>query len=124
MRANEFVTENQKFPESHQDATPGMRSHPNLDNSSPYHPWRYSAHYLAGADGKNPYEHEPEREGPNGQALITVAYTKAEADMVRQAEKAFGREAGGKMLTPMGSTEMADTNKQSVTKPFKGYKRK
>jgi len=124
MRAKEFVTENQKFPPGHQEATPGMRTHPTLDNSSPYHPWRLTAHFLAGADGKNPYEHQPEREGPNGQALITIAYTQEEADMVDQAEKAFGSGASGKLLTPMGSNEMPDTNKQSIVKPFKGYKKK
>ena len=97
-------------------STPGLRSHPKLDNSSPYHPWRFAAHFLGGADGKNDYEHEPSRDGPNGQALITVSYTQAEEDMINQAEKAFGWEANHTRLTPKGSTEVDIINKVSPTR--------
>ena len=72
MRAAEFINESSSLPKSAVAATPNMRRHPKLDNSSPYLPWRFSAHFLAGADGKNPYEHEPNKFGPNGQALVTV----------------------------------------------------
>ena len=51
MRAREFIKED-SFPASQADATPDMRSHPSLDNSSPYDPWRFAGHFLAGADGK------------------------------------------------------------------------
>jgi hypothetical protein len=124
MRAREFVAEAQsKLPQNHQDATPDMRSHPGLDNSSPYLPWRFSAHFLAGADGTNPYEHEPNKLGPNGQALVTVAYTDVEDAMILQAEKAFGAEAHAKNLTSRGSTEADYVNKTSPIKGFKGYGR-
>ena len=52
MRAQEFIVEAERLPKSHADATPDMRKHPGLDNSSPYAPWRFAAHFLAGADGE------------------------------------------------------------------------
>jgi hypothetical protein len=129
MKINEIITEtkvsvtrvtvnndsnNDGIPDSHQSATPGLRSHPKLDNSSPYHPWRFAAYFLGGAgapDGK--YEHEPNRDGPNGQALVAAAYTKGERAILDQAEKAFGVEANHIQLTPDGSTETKSVNKVS-----------
>ena len=124
MRAREFVVESSKIPKNQLAAVPALHSHPHLDNSSPYAPWRFAAHFLAGADGKNPYEHIPAKEGPSGQALITTAYTKEEGDMISQAEKAFGIEARPKKLSPDGSSELGEINKTSPTKGFKGYKRR
>ena len=120
MRAKEFVNES-SLPKTHADATPDMRKHPGLDNSSPYLPWRFSAHFLAGADGKNPYEHQPSKFGPNGQALVTVGYTDVEDAMIKQAEKAFGSEAHASNLTSRGSGEAAEIHKTSPVKGFKGY---
>ena len=109
MRAKEFVNES-SLPKTHADATPDMRRHPGLDNSSPYAPWRFAAHYLAGADGKNPYEHKPSKEGPAGQKLITIGYTDVEDAMIKQAEKAFGSKAHRKGLTSRGSKEPNEIN--------------
>jgi hypothetical protein len=122
MRASEFIKES-KIPMTQQSATPGMDGHPHLDNSSPYAPWRFAAHFLGGADGKNPYEHEPDKEGPSGQALVTVAYSQADADIINQAERAFGGAARSKQLTPKGSTEPHDTHKTSPMTAFKGFKK-
>ena len=120
MRAKEFITETNTIPKNQQSAVPGMVSHPHLDNSSPYHPWRFAAHFLAGADGRNPYEFMPDRDGPNGQSLVTVAFTSEEDAMLRQAEKAFGSEAKRLSLSPPGSREMPDVNvKSTVAKPKK-----
>jgi hypothetical protein len=105
---------NDGIPDTHQSATPGLRSHHSLDNSSPYHPWRFAAHFLGGADGKNPYEHKPAKEGPNGQSLVTVSYTKEEDDMIDQAAREFGPEATNFIqLTPRGSTEVDSIHKVS-----------
>lgn len=110
--------EAEKIPASHESATPGMSSHPNLDNSSPYAPWRFAAHFLAGANGKDPYDHKPERNGPNGQHLVTVAYSSEEDTMIRQAEKAFGAEARRQAISGPGSNELSDTYTTSpVAKP-------
>lgn len=119
MKIKEVITEtrdidrnNDGIPDNQQKATPGMRSHHNLNNSDPYHPWRFAALFLGGAgDGK--YEHEPTRDGPNGQSLVTTVYSDGERKILDQAEKAFGREAAYKQLTPNGSTEMKEVNKAS-----------
>lgn len=109
--------DNDGIPDSHQTATPGMRSHHKLDNSSPYHPWRFAAYFLGGAGDKSgKYEHEPKKDGPNGQSLVAVAYSKGEQQILDQASKAFGPEATFKQLTPNGSTEVDAINKSSTTR--------
>jgi len=123
VRAKEFISEASKIPKNQIAAVPGMNSHPNLDNSSPYAPWRFAAHFLAGADGKTPYEHMPQKDGPSGQALVTVAFSSEEDAMIRQAEKAFGIEAKRLQLTPPGSKELAEIQKVSPVKGFAGYPR-
>lgn len=123
MRAREFITERSKLPDSHISATPGMNRHPHLDNSSPYAPWRFAAHFLAGADGKNPYEHQPNVEGPSGQTLVTVAFSSEEDAMIRQAEKAFGIEAKRIQMSPPGSYEIDEIYKVSPVTAFNGYPR-
>lgn len=123
MRACEFIVEDSKIPKDQLAATPDLRKHPNLDNSSPYDPWRFSAHFLPGADGKNPYEHKPERHGPTGQALVTASYTPEEAAMIDQAEKAFGSKASHKKLSSQHSVESDEVHKVSPMNGFKGYPR-
>jgi hypothetical protein len=120
MKINEIIVEgkadadNDGIPDSQQAATPGMRSHHKLDNSSPYAPWRFAAHFLGGAgDASGEYEHQPEKEGPNGQSLIAVAYSDGDAKILDQATKAFGPEAGYKQLTPNGSSEVESVNNKS-----------
>lgn len=122
MKIHEVITEtttasvtndynNDGIPDSHQSAAPGLRSHVNLNNSNPYHPWRFAAYFLAGAgaaDGK--YHHEPRRDGPSGQRLIAAAYSDGERRILDQASRAFGLEAEYQQLTPDGSTEVADTH--------------
>jgi hypothetical protein len=115
-------TNNDGIPDTHQSATPGLRSHHKLDNSSPYHPWRFAAYFLAGAgapDGK--YEHQPAKDGPNGQSLIAAAYTEGERRILDQAAKAFGPEAAHIKLSPDGSTEVDYINTVS---PFRQRKAK
>ena len=121
MGINEIITEESKMPDSHINATPGMKNHPDLDNSSPYAPFRFAAHFLGGAgapDGK--YEHEPEKEGPSGQALVTVAYTDGEHKILDQAERAFGVKS--KRLTPNGSSENPEINRASPTRKVSDIK--
>jgi len=109
---------NDGIPDNQQTATPGLRSHYHLSNSDPYHPWRFAALFLAGAgaaDGK--YEHEPSKDGPNGQSLITASYSDGERRILDQASKAFGPEATDYIqLTPDGSAEINDVHKVSPTR--------
>lgn len=112
MKINEIITENSQLPVSHTTATPDMRSHTSLDNSSPYAPWRFAAHFLGGANGKDPYEHKPEKEGPNGQSLVTISYSDGDAAILDQAEKEFG--ITSKRLTPNDSSEDPAVNNKST----------
>ena len=108
MRAKEFIVEQGKMPPNHVSATPGMKSHPQLDNSSPYAPWRFASMYLSGAPD---FEHEPEKEGPIGQHLVTSAYSDADEAIISAAEKKFGTTS--KRITPRGSSELEDVHKVS-----------
>jgi hypothetical protein len=134
MKINDIITEaksdidnnNDGIPDSHQTATPGMRSHPDLNNSDPYHPWRFAAMFLAGAgDASGEYEHKPAKNGPNGQALVTTAYSKGERAILDQAQKAFGSEASNHIqLTPDGSSEVPEVNKTSPMRKVGAIQRK
>lgn len=120
MRAREFIFEDdgQKIPKAQLASVPGMRSHPNLDNSSPYAPWRFAALYLGGA-GTGEYEHDPTPNGPIGQSLTTVAYSDGDKAIIDQAEKKFG--AKSKQISPNGSSEDDTTHKTSPVQGFKGF---
>lgn len=112
--ANNTDANSDGIPDSQQSATPGLRSHQSLTNSDPYYPWRFAALFLAGAgDPSGEYEHEPSKDGPNGQALVAAAYTSGERAILDQAAKAFGPEADHIQLTPDGSTEVKEVNKTS-----------
>jgi hypothetical protein len=124
MKITEIITEgnntdlnNDGIPDSQQTATPGLRSHQSLSNSDPYHPWRFAALFLAGAgDPSGKYEHEPVKDGPNGQSLVAAAYSKGERAILDQAAAAFGPEADHIQLTPDGSAEVKEVNKTSPTR--------
>ena len=132
MKITEIITEanntdlnNDGIPDSQQTATPGLRSHANLDNSSPYHPWRYAALFLAGAGDKSgEYEHQPAKDGPNGQSLVAAAYSEGERAILDQASKAFGPEAAYTQLTPDGSSEVKDIQKTSPERKVGAIQRK
>jgi len=131
MKITEIIVESQVdkdndgIPDSHQTATPGLRSHHNLDNSSPYAPWRFAAYFLAGAGDKSgEYEHEPAKVGPNGQALVAAAYSDGERAILDQAAKAFGPEAQHHQLTPDGSSETKSVNSKSPVRTVGAIQRK
>jgi hypothetical protein len=108
---------NDGIPDSQQTATPGLRSYSNLNNSDPYHPWRFGALFLSGAgDTSGKYEHEPTKDGPNGQSFVAAAYSKGERAILDQAAAAFGIEAQHIQLTPDGSAEVDTVQKISPTR--------
>jgi hypothetical protein len=119
MRAKEFISETEHTA-SAVAAIPGMRKHRGLDNSSPYNPFRFSV-ALAGMP-----HHPMDKEGPSGQKLVTLAYTTADAEIVKATEKHMG--ATGDDITTQGSHETDDTGKMSPVatwmKPTKKTKKK
>lgn len=124
MKIKDIITEsnnsdlnNDGIPDSQQSATPGMRTYTSLNNSDPYHPWRFGALFLGGAGDKSgKYDHEPAKDGPNGQSLVAAAYSEGERAILDQAAAAFGAEASHIQLTPDGSNEVKDVNKTSPTR--------
>lgn len=119
MRAREFVVEGEKFHQDHLAAIPGMQKLPGLDNSNPYHMWRFIV--AAGAmDGKG-NGHKLELDGPIGQKLNTVTYSKEDGDIIKQTAKSLGLKVND--VSDQASHEPSDTNKTSPVKGFKGYAR-
>jgi hypothetical protein len=123
MRANEFIVEGpskkatkEKLPVSASSALPGAERWDQLDNSSPYHAYRFGV-ALAG----NP-DHPMNLEGPTGQKTVTIAYSQGDADIINATAKNLGFSSN--QLTPGGSIEPADTDKVSPMRAFQGYKRR
>ena len=86
MKAREFISENEldDFSASAKAAMPNASMWPELDNSSPYHAFRFGV-ALAGSPDKN-----MPKEGPTGQHMVTVAYTKEEQAILDQTGKRMG----------------------------------
>ena len=110
MKIIEIINEEGKLPKSHVSAAPGMKKHPGLDNSSPYAPWRFASMFIPSSPD---FEHEPDKLGPSGQALVTAAYSKGDHAIIDAAEKKFGTKSV--RMTPDDSSEQEGTNKVSPT---------
>jgi len=115
MRANEFIKE-ESMRKSAVASVPGMRVHPGLDNSSPYAPWRFGI-ALAGSP-----DFDMDKEGPTGQKLVTVAYSDADADIIKATEKFMG--AKGNDITTAGSKELDSINTVSPVSAWNNKKKK
>ena len=133
MRAREFITEAKfgsaedspadakKLPKSHVSAIKGAISMPDISQTkqggSPYLQWRFGI-AMAGA----PDIPMPATGAFAGDPLLAT-YTDVELEIINKAAKFVG--AGEvKQLTNNRSHEADWVNKQSLVKPFKGYKRK
>ena len=106
MRAKEFIREGEDdFSASAKAAMPNANMWPDLDNSSPYHAFRFGV-ALAGSPEKTmPVD------GPTGQHMVTVAYTKEEQAILDQTGKRMGFTHNAIAKPP--SEETADVNKSS-----------
>lgn len=116
MKCNEIITEGQGgvagkhgMKADHAHALPHAHYYPDLDNSSGYKAYRFGL-ALAGIP-----HIKVEKEGPTGQKMVTVAYTPAENEMLDVAAGYFNTTKVE--LTPQGSTETDDVNKNSLLKP-------
>jgi len=116
MRAREFVTESiEKFTNDELRAMPGMEKFNSLDNSNPYLMWRF----MVAAAGEP--EFSMNKESPTNQKFVTVAYTKADKEIIDATAKNLGIKG-----TPVGtakSEEATDTDTTSPITAFKGYPR-
>lgn len=117
MRAREFIVEqaNEKLTPDERTAIPDMEKFNTLDNSNPYMMWRF----LVAAAGE---PHFPmAKMGPTNQKFVTVAYSKADADIVNATAKTMG--VKGTRISTRSSTEGPGTGVDSPIKAFKGYPR-
>ena len=124
MRANEFITEDHsKFHDYQLGPMTGMKRYDGLDNSNPYAMWRFLV-AVAGQPKKDEFDPTPSltKSGPLGQKMSTLAYTKAEAEILDATSRAMGEP--GIEISSQESTEPANTNKTSPVKGFAGYPRK
>ena len=104
MRAREFVNEDkEKLRKGSRYALPNARRWPDLDNSSPYHAFRFSV-AMAGS----PNEDMP-LDGPIGQKLVTIGYTDADEEIIERTGKMLGFKS--QEISTKGSEELpsADT---------------
>jgi hypothetical protein len=133
MRAREFITETKygsaedvsadakKLPKSQASALKGAVSMPDISQvkqgGSPYAQWRFGI-AMAGAP-----DFPTEPAGAFAGDPLLATYTDVEMDIINKAAKFIG--AGEvKQLTNNRSQEADWVNKNSLVKPFKGYKRK
>jgi len=110
---DEMMSES-KFRKTETNAVPNMRKHDGLDNSSPYAPWRFGI-AMAGSP-----EFNMDKTGPTGQKLVTIAYTDADAEIIKATEKFMGSK--GSDVTTKGSKETDGTNVKSSLPTFKKSK--
>ena len=117
MRAREFIAES-NFEKNHQLAIPGAEKYMGLDNSNPYHMWRFIV--ASGALDHKGNGNKLALEGPTGQKLTTIAYTPEEADMLHATAKSLGFKPT--KMTGRKSEEPPEIHKVSPVKGFKGYR--
>lgn len=124
MRAREFVAEDahSKFHDDQLGPMTGMKRYDGLDNSNPYAMWRF---IVAAAGQPKQDQTDPtaplSKDGPIGQKLSTLSYTKADAEILDATARAMGEK--GTVISSQESTEPATTNKISPVKGFQGYPR-
>jgi hypothetical protein len=111
MKINEIISEG-KLRKAAELALPNLRKYDNLDNSSPYHAYRFGI-ALAGAPAMG-----TDKDGPIGQKMVTIGYTEADDDITQAAAKLIG--ATSTQISTNGSKELPWVNKESpVAKPKK-----
>jgi hypothetical protein len=108
MRAREFITEADDLTAQSVSTLPGAKVWPALDNSSPYHSYRYGVALAAAPHS------DMDKEGPVKQNMMTVSYTDADEKIIQAAGKTMG--VSGKNLSTKDSRETADNVTSPVAK--------
>lgn len=84
MRIKEFIIEADKLRRSAEAAIPDAHFYPALDNSSPYHSYRYGV-ALAGSPSQTMHKN-----GPTQSKMVTLAYTDGDAEIINKTNKFMG----------------------------------
>lgn len=112
-----LTEEHSKFPEEHSGPMTGITRYDGLDNSNPYKMWRF----MVAAAGHPDAEYPMSSDSPTGQKMTSLAYTKADQEILDATSRAMGEV--GTPLSDMASTEPSFINTQSPVAGFKGYTR-
>ena len=113
---DQLTEQHSKFPEEHSKPMTGIKRYDGLDNSNPYRMWRF----MVAAAG-HPEGTDMTTEGPTGSKMVTLAYTKADQEILDSTARAMGEV--GTELSDMASTEPDFINTASPVRSFKGYTR-
>ena len=110
MRINEIITEDNKSKSDLRRASvhalPDADVFDDLDNSSPYHMYRFGI-ALAGSP-----DIFSKTDGPTRSNLVTIGYTDADRDIIDAAKRKQGRKTT--KLTSKHSRETPEVNVQST----------
>jgi hypothetical protein len=127
MRANEFITEDEKrhgrwgkLTPDVKGALPGMWVQRQLRNTDPYMQYRYGL-ALAAARGIQAGETEFSQESAWAENFAVVGYAKEDQELIDMADRLMGVKAT--KMADSASTETVETNKTSPVRPFAGYPR-
>ena len=117
MRASEFIAEDEgDFHASAKSAMPNASMWPDLDNSSPYHAFRFGVALAGSPDKIMP------KDGPTGQHMVTVAFTKEEQAILDKTGKRMGFRH--KAIARPPSEETSDVNHSSPVPQNSGMNNK
>lgn len=124
MRATEFVSESKigKIGKRKQFATKGL--HKFRDGKAADRVYELNRIMMAAASTDGTFVPEIDGESWSGRYNVATPYTQEEQNMLMMAYKAAGSDFHDINKGDLKSQELPDTNSQSITKPFKGYKRK
>jgi hypothetical protein len=105
MKINEVIVEG-KLRKASQLALPDAEVYDELDNSNPYQLYRFG---MALASAPGPIT--PDKQGPTGSHLVTIAYTDGERQIIDKAKAEYG--VTSKKASSLGSAELPTVNTTS-----------
>lgn len=107
MRAKEFIVEKkEKLNPIASSAIPNALVYPELDNSSPYHSYRFGV-ALAGMP-----DYSMDLDGPTEQKLVSIGYSSADDEILASTAKRLGFKSIA--VSTKKSEELPDTRTQSL----------
>ncbi len=122
MRAREFVNENAKISKRNQLATKGLHLFKDAEKWNTDYTLNRIMMAVATTDGT--FVPKMDSSSWVGKYKTSHPYTKEEDNMLKMAYKAAGANWIDVNNGDLDSEELKSTNTQSITKPFKGYKKK
>lgn len=120
MRASEFISED--ISKRQQISTRGLNTFHDTERTNSDYVMNRVMMAVACSDGSTPIN--VDKLSWVGKERTAQPYTEVEQNMLKQAYEAAGATWNDINKGDMDSKELESTNKASVLKPFKGYKKK